>query len=366
METIKTKKNSTKKSKKRKPRLLDQVKIGKLLGQGMLGNVYLATDKAGNKYAYKIQKLKEEIVNKSFYSWFWRENDFAKNVAKKYHNQFIQLYDWQIENNCKGKNFGLLKAKRRKYNNPYCAIKLWSLIDDNIRNFLVSEKKISTKIFYDLYIQIVYIVYLINKHGYFHMDLHSGNIGYIKTSVKTINILGTLIPTHGYFIKAIDYGNVLHAKYKMNKQSKIIFNNFSDFYYILNYFSINLVNKEKIISKTDCEKYYIWDWNQQWEQYADITPKEENMLNDYLPESDLSESNEKFLRDKLFKLLHWDKWQKRVLNDNSIIPIEPTFMIPLEAILYLVKNIFDPEKVLKYLLENRRLNTNKNSDHQIL
>ena len=52
-------------SKHKEPSLLDQVKKGKYLAKGMMGTVYLASDKAGNKYAYKIGKMLAKDVRKS-------------------------------------------------------------------------------------------------------------------------------------------------------------------------------------------------------------------------------------------------------------------------------------------------------------
>jgi len=80
---------------------LDEITIGKYIAKGMMGTVYLATDKEGNKYAYKIGKILPREVKKSLKSEYWRENDFAENLANKYPDQFMYLYDSKIENNCK-------------------------------------------------------------------------------------------------------------------------------------------------------------------------------------------------------------------------------------------------------------------------
>ena len=48
------------------PHLIDQVILGKQLGKGMMGTVFLAHDKKGNKYAYKIERILPKSVQKSF------------------------------------------------------------------------------------------------------------------------------------------------------------------------------------------------------------------------------------------------------------------------------------------------------------
>ena len=58
------------------------------------------------------------------------------------------------------------------------------------------------------------------KARYIHGDFHSGNIGYIKTDKEFIKYKNLKIPTFGYIYKAIDYGSVMHPKYKLNKDDK--------------------------------------------------------------------------------------------------------------------------------------------------
>lgn len=41
---------------------------------------------------------------------------------------------------------------------------------------------------YSILIQLSYIIYIMNKHGYTHNDLHMNNIGIKKTNKKYSNI----------------------------------------------------------------------------------------------------------------------------------------------------------------------------------
>ena len=36
---------------------LDEITIGKYIAKGMMGTIYIGSDKEGNKYAYKIGKI---------------------------------------------------------------------------------------------------------------------------------------------------------------------------------------------------------------------------------------------------------------------------------------------------------------------
>jgi len=325
----------------------DKVKIKKYIAKGMMGTIYLATNNNGHKYAYKIGKILPKEVKKSFKSEYWRENDFAENLANKYPDQFMQLYDSKIEKNCthtqnfSGFNFtmnNLPKAQQTYYKklekSPYCSVKLWSLVDGDLKN-LLSKNKFSPKEFYDIYIQIVYIVYLINKYGYFHNDFHPGNIGYVKTNKKTIDILGYKIPTHGYLIKAIDFGLVLHNKYPMSKSWREKYENDNDLFTVINLLSINLENKNFI--KINGKKV---TWEKWWNTDIKITKKEKNKLKKYLPNHKLNKDNTNFFYKKLFKLLY---------NKDITLP----YLIPLNKILYVIKNIYQPKKVLLYLIKNK-------------
>lgn len=381
--TLVDSRSKTKKRTQEKPKtLLDTVKIGKYLNKGKMGTIYLATDPDGNKYAYKIGKMFPREVKKSAMGEYWRENDFAEQVANKYPDQFMQLYDSRIESACKhtqdfsGFDFimeDLPKARQNYYKrlnaSPYCSIKLWSLIDGDLEHLLIKNVFDTTR-FYDIFIQIVYIVYLMNHAGYFyndfhpgnigwdgshagyfHNDFHPGNIGWVKTDQKTIDILGHPIPTHGYLMKAIDFGLVLHDKYPLSKTWREKYNNDNDLFTVFNLLSLNCEkdNKYDVIKIGK----HTWIWGEEWVRYLKLSATEKAEMANYLPERKLNKDNTRFFTDKLFKLIHYETWQRRVLNDESLTGVAPPYMIPLPAILYLVKHIYEPKKVLEYLIKHR-------------
>lgn len=338
--------------------LLNKIEKGDYIAKGMMGTIYLAKNNEGNKYAYKIGKILPKDVKKSLKSEYWRENDFAENLANKFPDQFMKLYDSKIISDCEHKqNFSgfnftlddLPKAQQNYYKklekSPYCSIKLWSLIDGDLKK-LLSQNRFTAKEFYDIYIQIVYIVYLINKNGYFHNDFHPGNIGFVKTNKKTINILGNEIPTHGYLIKAIDYGLVLHDKFHMSKSWREKYKNDNDLFTVLNLLSINLENNEKI--KGTKLKWETW-----WNTDLKISNKEKELLKKYLPNRKLNKDNTNFFYQTLSKLINYEKTQQEILKNKNFTGVQPNYLIQLNDILYLVKNIYQPKKVLLHLINNK-------------
>ena len=340
-----------------KKTLLDEVTLGKQLGKGMMGTVFLAHDKNENKYAYKIERILPKDVKKTFKSSYWRENDFAETLANKHPDQFMVLYDSKIEDKCKhNQDFSdmsfkmkdLPKSQQNYYKklktSKYCSIKLWSIIDGTLEKLLIPKLMISKEVLYDLFIQIIYIVFLMNNAGYVHNDFHLGNIGYIKTDKKTVNILGYNIPTHGYLIKAIDYGLIIHDKYPLSKGESIVYENAYDLLTVFNMFSIEWKN-EKIAAKE-------WKWEDEWFKPIKISKKEKEALEKYLPEGKkLNKDNYDFIIHKLYKLIEWKKWQQTVIGDDTIYGIEPSYLIPLNDMLFLIKNLYNPKKILKHFIK---------------
>lgn len=345
--------------------LLDDITLKKELGEGAFGKTYLAIDSKKNKYAYKIEKIVKEHIKKTLKSNYWREIEFNENVAKKYPEQFMTLYDYKIQYPCDYKNNSILANVRFKQDiindkiiknkSTYCAIKLWSLVDSIIKNLLISNK-LSNCVYYDLFIQIINIIYILDKHNYIHNDLHPSNIAYIKTDKEYITILNIKIPTHGFIIKFIDYGSLKSNKYNLNKSEKHIFETYND---LMTIFAIYFIN----YSLTDFQHYYKND--NEWQSKLTmelISKKDKKILKLLLPSTlpngkKMSKEIENYLLLKMYVLIYYEKWQIQVLGDKfkKIIPLN--LIVPLNVILYFVKNIYNVPAVLKYFLENRDVNT---------
>ena len=100
-----------------------------------------------------------------------------------------------------------MSANEKKYYeelfaSPYCSIKLTSIVDEMLHNIIY--KLNDKRIILDLFIQIIYIFYLIYKYGYYHRGLHQKNIGVIYTKNKTTKILDNEIPAHYYLLSTFD------------------------------------------------------------------------------------------------------------------------------------------------------------------
>jgi len=73
-----------------------------------------------------------------------------------------------------------------------------------------------------------------------------------------------------------------------------------------------------------------------------------------LPEGhSLNKDNYKWFMNKLFKMLEYEEWQRIITKNKTLQGIKPSYNIPETHLLYLVKHIYEPEKVLKYFLNNR-------------
>ena len=204
---------------------INQFKIIKKLGSGIIGTVYLA-DYQGKRYALKIEHiLEEDIKDKS--SHVWNEIRFAKDIANKNPMQFMTLYDYDIIDKCELKqeyaiDIGILPEPTQKYlkqlaESEFCVRKIYSLVDTTLSKI---EFKNLEEI-YSMILQMMYIVHLMEKKGYIHGDLHPGNVGVLNTDEEFVNVLGYSVPTFGRIYQAIDFGGVLNFK-TLNPKKKIM------------------------------------------------------------------------------------------------------------------------------------------------
>ena len=192
------------------------------LGNGMFGTVYKIKYK-NNYFAMKIEHILNEDIIKNIKSQQWREIDFINKFGKKYKDQFIQLYHYDFIQECNHiqkypvnlKNFD--KKNRDKLiklsKSNTCIRKIYELVDGNVKDLL---PKLNIQQIYSFIIQVSIIVDILQKSKYIHGDFHSGNIGYVKTDKQFIKYKNIKIPIFGYIFKAIDYGSIMHPKYKLN------------------------------------------------------------------------------------------------------------------------------------------------------
>jgi hypothetical protein len=324
---------------------LDEIKLGKKLGEGVHGTIYLATDSVGKQYAYKIEKIMESDAKPSFDSSYWREKEFGERFANKHPDHFLFLHFSHVDTACNHKQKkvpGWQHVQAFMDDTSYCSIKLWSLVEGTLSD-LVYNKRIKKNVFYDLCIQYVYIVHLMQSAGYIHCDLHMLNVGYVKTNKKTITILGHRVRTHGYILQALDYGNIWHKKYKTPTPT------YTDLYAIVDQIAVDHSKVDHLAKGCD------WNWGNQMNNLflaGFISPEEMVHITKLFP-TNRTPDQEPFLRQTLYKWLYSQKWQQHTFNDYTLRVTAPPFLIPLKALLFLVKNINAPKKCIHYLVEKR-------------
>lgn len=296
-------------------------------------------------YALKIEKILETDIKKNYKSIYWREIDFAKTMYTKCPDLFMKLYDYDIIKNC---NFTLenpynIERITNMNKSIYCSRKIYEYVDTTLDKML---DKLKIHELYSFIIQLSYIIYLMNKNGYTHNDLHIFNIGVNKTTKKYITIFDNKIPTYGKIIKLIDYGSVLHKKYVLGtseligiKESEIL-----------------LLSKigeiRRILDITYELSFYSTIPISFWEKY-NYTKELQQFLNsdDSILVNDLVKNdNDKYL---LFLLLYPEKSQKRLLKSQYKKTINNKIRLPIEDIIFLlnathIKSYNDIKLIISY------------------
>ena len=324
---------------------INDIIIGKKIGEGFIGTIYLATHK-NKKYALKIEHILEKNIKKSLKSQVWRENEFANTLGKKYPDQFMILYDYKITDSCKHiqkiPNANLSKKVKQHLQelaeSEYCIMRLYSYVDTTLENIIT---KLSLKQRFSMIIQVSYIVYLMQKHGYKHTDFHYGNIGVKYTHKSSVKILDKKIPTFGYIYCAIDYGLVLNKKYKLSKDEKYRFDTKND---LKNLFA-TMYNDDKLIKywlKLVNSKKLIYDYD------ADIKLFDKTLEQKILEKI----TDDKNIQFELFSIIFPDAFQKILLK--QYVPKKPfdvILYIPLEQIIHFASIINEPKKCIEYFYD---------------
>lgn len=325
--------------------IIDDLKIIKTLGYGMIGTVYKAEYKK-NFYALKIEHVLETDIKYNPKSAVWREINFCMNFASKYPDQFTRLYKYDFIDNCTHKQkysfpidtfpLRIQEDLIKRKNSNWCICKVFELVDSSLGSVI---NKLDSKQIYSMIIQLCWIIKLLESNGYIHGDIHSGNIGVVKTKSKYINIWNQQIPTNGYIFKLIDYGLVVHESDKLNIWEK---NNVKFLFY--NGEIISIINL-----LFDNQKF--WNWvNKNKIKYNDYktdlkafnkTP-EKKYIKKITPNKDLQ-----FL---LFQIMFPEQYQKLILGNNFVKMIKPKIYIDLIDIVLIIQNTKNIDIISQYFI----------------
>jgi serine/threonine protein kinase len=326
--------------------LLSDYKIIKELGYGIYGTVYLiSVPKNNNHYALKIEHIEKKDIKPNPKSFLWREINFYKKFAPKYPNQFIQMYEYDFINNCiheqkyaYSKELFPIKTQiklNKLAKSDYCVRKVFDLVDGDISNLI---EKLTIKQIYSMIIQITWIINLLHTNNYTHGDFHVGNIGWIKTpKTAKISINNKRIPTYGYIYKLIDFGMIVNKNdIKTQKELKTFEKNLLlEKYHIIYNLTDNKFNNY-------LKNYSIkWDYSKIYNEF-----KKTEQFKMIKPFSD-SKNIQMFLFDILFPT----EFQKMVLQENFKETIPRKTFIPLDDIIFFIKNYQNPKKIIKYFSE---------------
>jgi serine/threonine protein kinase len=319
---------------------INRYKIIKKISSGGQGIVYLVKYK--NKlYAMKIEKILESDIKKSLKSSFWREIDFTTNLCSKNQSFFMKLYNYDIINNY---NFSLNNPYNSDYlknlnKSLYCTRKIYEYIDTTLDKII---NKLKIYEFYSILIQIAYIIYLMQKKGYMHNNLHAGNIGINKTKKKYIIIFNKKLPTYNRIVKLIDYGTIYHNKYIFNSNNLLdkynLSNKNSDIRWLVN-LSYNIPFYNKV------PKNFWANFNFQKNQLEFLNSNNLILVNNLV-----SDKNDKYL---LFCLLYPDLFQNFLLKSKFDKVINNILRLPIEDIIYLmnathINNYKEIKKIIIY------------------
>lgn len=224
--------------------VFSKIEIINELGAGMIGTTYLAKYN-GKNYAIKIQHILPEQRKKSFKSDLWREYDFfsyINTLSSAEQSFFTKLYNMQIYDNCTHiqkrpypvPKTGAFAERMRKLDaSSWCVKYLMDYHGPETLERFIQTKTISNANIISFALQIINILLILYRVGYSHNDLHPGNIMVKATSTKTFKLSTNTEhkitrqeagphANNGLQLVAIDYGNVLHAKYHMADTNKML------------------------------------------------------------------------------------------------------------------------------------------------
>lgn len=315
---------------------MTHISIGKIIDKGILSTVNECTLNK-KKYIVKIEYVtKEDKINKN--SQKQKEVEFSLKFGNKHKDHFMELIHHYFQNNCtielrwelnnppKPWTKKLINEYKSIMNQHICLYKVYTKMDVILNNVL---NELTHKQLYSMLLQVSYAMNLLHKNNYIHGDLHSGNVGAIKTLKRaTIKLGSVTIPTYGYHWKLIDFGMTLHKDDIKTKFDKERFNLEMDDMYDEGLF-YNL------------QTYIEHKGNYTYDELIKIIKKtEEFKLIEEI------HSKNKTIQYGLYQTLYPDKFIE-LLGGKIIKPA----ILPIYDLIFFAKNGMNSDATFQYLLD---------------
>ena len=345
--------------------MINNYKIVKELNKGYNGVAYLV-EKDNKQYVIKRQKLLPKEVKPNYKYSMWREIDFSKFVnklSKSKQKYFMKMYNYKI-NKCdyqhkpKYIDPSIKKDLIARNKSKYCLDIVLEFKGNTLYNLIKNGLSLKEK--YCLIIQVLNALEIMRSNKYLHQDIHQGNITYEKIK-KPIKIYGKKLPCK-YQYSLIDYGLVRHPRYNKTKKDKDDYNRLfienNDVegelmiqiilqYYMLHTIYIenkwkfqnrdiakelNLFKKDNIIWKKI--KNLLYDKNKEW---FNIFENDYKMIENWFVIDRIYILFSAYNRKKFLQIIGWKIYL-------------PNF-IPSKDVIFMVENIADNKKLIKYFLD---------------
>ena len=315
---------------------MTHISIGKIIDKGILSTVNECMLNK-KKYIVKIEYVtKEDTLNKN--SQKQKEVDFSLKFGNKHKDHFMELIHHYFQDNCtielrwdlnnppKPWTKKLINEYKSIMNQHICLYKIYTKMDVILNNVL---NDLTHKQIYSMLLQVSYAMNLLHKNNYIHGDLHSGNVGAIKTLKRaTINLGSITIPTYGYHWKLIDFGMTLHKDDIKTKFDKERFSLEMDDIYDEGLF-YNL------------QTYIEHDGNYTYSELIKIIKKTE----EFKVIEEIHSKN-KTIQYGLYQTLYPDKCIK-LLGGKIIKPA----ILPISDLIFFAKNGMHSDATFQYLLD---------------
>ena len=339
-------------------------KIIKELGKGYNGISYLV-EKNKKYYVIKRQKLLPKEVKPNTKYMFWREIEFEKMINKLPKSQqkyFMKMYEYDVikcnyQHQPDWVDPSMKKDLENRNKSKFCLDAVLEYKGNILYNLY--KKGFTLKEKYCLIIQLLYALEIIREKGFMHQDIHQGNITYEKID-KPIKIGSKTLKCQNQY-SLIDYGLVRNIKFCQTKKDKkefeYLFETNNDIYELIYQLILQqymlygiYIDKKWKIPKFNSDDIFrkLYEDKILWKQIKELLPDDKKWFQYY--EKNLKPDKKDWCVGEKVEYLFSALDRKKYLETVGWKNILPNF-IPKEDIIFMVQNITDNKKIIKYFFE---------------